>query len=76
MPTTIPSCWREASRPRICGGEISAVYAGETTLAAPTAMPLKKRARVNIAAEPANADQIAVAAKMNAVINITGLRPS
>jgi hypothetical protein len=56
-----------ASRPRIAAGEISAMYAGHTTLAAPTPTPITKRASVNSAAPLARADAAAVAAKMIAV---------
>ena len=39
IPSTIASCCSEANRPRSSAGEISAMYAGATTLAIPTASP-------------------------------------
>ncbi len=48
MPVTIASCCSEPSRPRMRGGEVSAMYAGAMTDATPTPMPPTTRNRPNI----------------------------
>ncbi len=48
MPTTMASCCSEPRRPRIDAGEISAMYAGAITEAAPTPRPPTTRQNVRL----------------------------
>src|SRR4028118_2109087 len=43
-PVMIMICWMVVIRPRMLAGATSEIYAGERTLAAPTAMPPIRRA--------------------------------
>ena len=44
----IITCWTVVSRPRMLAGATSEMYSGESTDAAPTAMPAEKRAMMKI----------------------------
>src|SRR5665647_3611320 len=62
-------------RPRICAGEISAIYIGDSIDAIPTPMPAQNLEAIKISLVGENAIAKEERAKMAAAVNKPGLRP-
>jgi hypothetical protein len=75
MPTTMASCCSEPSRPRIEAGEISAMYAGAITDAAPTPTPPTTRQKVRLTGPVARPEPMALTMNSTAAATMTRMRP-
>ena len=75
MPSTIVNWLMATIRPRICAGEISAMYMGDNIEAIPTPMPAQSLAAIKVSLENANAIASEEIANIAAAINNPGLRP-
>ena len=75
MPNTVLNWLTDTSRPRDCGGAISAIYIGETTEAPPMASPPIKRKRISEIQSQAKPQPTAETKKSTARTNRVRLRP-
>lgn len=75
MPTVIMSWFNDTSRPRRTGGEISAMYSGTTSDAAPMASPITNREPTRTAVPGASPETTAPAANTIAVATRLLRRP-